>query len=435
MKYRRYPKYRQLGHPFLRELPQHWASRQLRLCAAIPNGQVDPCDNRYCDLPLVGPEHIQTGTGRLSGVESAAAQGAISGKYAFSKDDLLFSKIRPELRKACHPRFPGLCSADVYPLRPAPDMDAGYLLHQLLSEAFSQEVILDSGRVAMPKVNRPTLGRIRLVVPPRDEQAAIAAFLDAKTAEIDALIAKNERLMVLLQEKRTAVIAQLVTQGLDSSVPMKASGVPWAPAIPRHWQTTPAWAHLRPVKEQGFSGLPLLSVYRDYGVILKSSREDNYNRAGEDLAVYQRVQHGDVVMNKMKAWQGSVAVSDLTGIVSPDYQVLRRTSGAFETGYLHLLLRSAPYVSEYAARAYGVRPDQWRLMFREFRTIPLLMPPIPEQRRIANRVHEIVDRAAQLVGVLRAQLGRLREYRSALISAAVTGTIDVRHYPAEVPCQ
>jgi restriction endonuclease S subunit len=259
-------------------------------------------------------------------------------------------------------------------------------------------------------------------IPPLGLQRSIVAFLDRKTAAIDALIRKKERKVELLEEKRQALITSSIfgtelRDGLGQAVQS-------SPLL-SGWQVAPAWAHFRTIKEQGFSDLPLLSVYRDHGVILKESRDDNFNRHGEDLAVYQRVLRGDVVMNKMKAWQGSIAVSDLSGIVSPDYQVLRPRSAVFDSRFLHLLLRSAPYISEYAARAYGVRPDQWRLMFEDFRTIPLLIPPLDVQRHIAERVQMILDREKHLAESLRGQLDRLREYRQALISAAVTGKIEI----------
>lgn len=193
---------------------------------------------------------------------------------------------------------------------------------------------------------------------------------------------------------------------------------------PEHWKAIPAWAALRPVKEQGFPGLRLLSVYRDHGVIEKDSRDDNHNRAGEDLSVYQRVLVGDVVMNKMKAWQGSVAVSPHEGIVSPDYQVLRPRSPLLSGRFLHFLLRSAPYISEYARLAYGVRPDQWRLMYEEFRGIPLLVPSSEEQRTVVTFLDHKTAAIDALIAKKERLIELLQEKRQALITQAVTKGLD-----------
>lgn len=189
---------------------------------------------------------------------------------------------------------------------------------------------------------------------------------------------------------------------------------------PEHWKAIPAWAALRPVKEQGFPALRLLSVYRDHGVIEKDSRDDNHNRAGEDLSVYQRVLVGDVVMNKMKAWQGSIAVSSHEGIVSPDYQVLRPRSPQLSARFLHFLLRSAPYISEYARLAYGVRPDQWRLMYEEFRGIPLLVPSSDEQRAVVAFLDRTTTGIDTLIAKKERLIELLQEKRQAVITQAVT---------------
>jgi type I restriction enzyme S subunit len=101
----------------------------------------------------------------------------------------------------------------------------------------------------------------------------------------------------------------------------KDSGVEWLGKVPSHWEIAPLWSVYRPVKRTGFTKEPLLSVYRDYGVVLKASRDDNHNRASDDLDPYQLVEPGQLVTNKMKTWQGSIAVSELRGIVSPAYFV------------------------------------------------------------------------------------------------------------------
>ncbi len=121
----------------------------------------------------------------------------------------------------------------------------------------------------------------------------------------------------------------------------------------------------RRVKRTGHSQEELLSVYRDYGVIPKSSRDDNFNKPSEDLSPYQLVCNGDVVLNKMKAWQGSIAVSDLRGIVSPAYFVYTAKPHLYQTdlepSYVHYLLRCKEYATQYLRRSKGIRVNQWDL--------------------------------------------------------------------------
>ncbi len=192
----------------------------------------------------------------------------------------------------------------------------------------------------------------------------------------------------------------------------------------RDWPEFPVWSVMQPTKRQGHAGETLLSVYRDYGVIPKDSRDDNHNRAGMDLSVYQLVEPGDVVMNKMKAWQGSIAVSAHRGIVSPDYMVLKVVREGVLPGFLHYLLRSGHMVSEYRNRAYGVRPAQWRLMYPDFRTLRLPLPELWEQRAIADFLDRKTAPIDALIEKKERLVALLAERRAALIHRAVTRGLD-----------
>jgi type I restriction enzyme S subunit len=276
-----------------------------------------------------------------------------------------------------------------------------------------------------PNISGDIIKRVRLTVPPLDEQNRIVTFLDQETAKIDALIAKKERLIELLQEKRTALISHAVTKGLDSTVPMKDSGDKWIGVIPSHW-TPKKLKHLfRFAKRQNYPDLTVLSVYRDYGVIEKNTRDDNHNRTPEDLSTYQLVNVGDLVINKMKAWQGSLGISSLHGITSPDYVVYRSTNKE-HLPYLHHRLRIPSMAATFHCISNGIRPDQWRLEPEKFEQLWLYMPPVDEQKRICDYIDKQVAAIDMLRAKVRDGIEKLREYRTALISAAVTGKIDVR---------
>lgn len=128
---------------------------------------------------------------------------------------------------------------------------------------------------------------------------------------------------------------------------------------------------------------PLLSIYRDLGVVPRAGRDDNYNKPGNDLEAYLFVRQGDLVLNKMKTWQGSIAISNYDGIVSPAYFVASPLT-ADDQRYLHYLLRSQPLIAEYGARSKGIRPSQWDLSWDGFGDIRVALPPIDTQRAIAN---------------------------------------------------
>ncbi len=157
--------------------------------------------------------------------------------------------------------------------------------------------------------------------------------------------------------------------------------------FPKHWELRPAWSLFRRSKTTGFPDMELLSVYRDHGVVPKSSRDDNHNVASDDLNSYQLVQPGDLVVNKMKAWQGSFAISDFQGIVSPAYFVYKARHEE-NSKFLHYLLRSSPYLAHYNRISSGVRIGQWDLDPAKFNVTGIGIPPRAEQDAIV----EFLDR-------------------------------------------
>jgi len=204
------------GVEWLGEIPAHWDVKKWRYCCHVTEGQVAPDKDRYRDRIMIAPNHIESGTGRLLFTETADEQGAISGKYLVEPGDLIYSKIRPALNKACIATGYWLCSADMYPVKvTTTDLHSRYLLYFILSEPFVRLMVDESMRVAMPKVNREQLAVCPLVIPPLLEQNAIVAHLDRETARIDALIAKVREAIDLLEELRTALISAAVTGKID----------------------------------------------------------------------------------------------------------------------------------------------------------------------------------------------------------------------------
>lgn len=194
---------------------------------------------------------------------------------------------------------------------------------------------------------------------------------------------------------------------------------------PFSWPIKPAWSVLAPVKRQGHPQELVLSVYREHGVIPKESREDNHNRTPENLDTYQLVEPGDVVFNKMKAWSGSVGVAEHRGIVSPDYMVCEVLTPDIDRRFLHYLLRSQALFSEYRRRSKGIRPSQWRLYFDELRSVELPIPDFATQRRIADMLDTETVRIDTLIEKNERVLELLSQRATALITAAVTGAVDV----------
>jgi type I restriction enzyme S subunit len=203
------------GIDWLGDVPAHWKIRSFRYSARIANGQVDPEQPEYRDLPLIAPNHIESGTGRLLSYDTAAEQAAESGKYLFEPGNVLYSKIRPALAKVCLAPERGLCSADMYPITPRNDLRPLYLMYFMLSAEFTTGVVLLSSRVAMPKMNRRDLGGFAVLVPPLGEQDEIIQHLCVEHAKIDTTRAAIEMAIDKLRQYRSAIITAAVTGQID----------------------------------------------------------------------------------------------------------------------------------------------------------------------------------------------------------------------------
>lgn len=199
------------GQNWLGEIPAHWPTTKFSWDVFISEGQVDPEDDNFSEMILIAPNHIESRTGQVIYKETSADQGAVSGKYLCKEGDVLYSKIRPALRKVALADEDCLCSADMYALRPSERLLPQYLQYFLLSEDFSTWAELESARVAMPKINRETLSAIRMPVPPLQEQERIIFEIRKGTERID-LQRKAIRVSVeLLKERRAALITAAVT--------------------------------------------------------------------------------------------------------------------------------------------------------------------------------------------------------------------------------
>lgn len=199
------------GQEWLGEIPVHWSTTKFSWDVFISEGQVDPEDDRFSELILVAPNHIESRTGQITHTETSAEQGAISGKYLCKQGDVLYSKIRPALRKVALAEEDCLCSADMYALRPSGKLMPEYLQYFLLSEDFSTWAELESARVAMPKINRETLSAIRIPVPPLEEQERIVSEIRNGSRRIDLQRRAVRGSVELLKERRAALITAAVT--------------------------------------------------------------------------------------------------------------------------------------------------------------------------------------------------------------------------------
>lgn len=200
---------------------------------------------------------------------------------------------------------------------------------------------------------------------------------------------------------------------------MKDSGIEWIGEIPKEWKIDKIKYHLKRNEPKKHGNAIVLSVYRDYGVIPKDSRDDNHNVTSEDTSKYKYVKKGQLVINKMKAWQGSLAVSDYNGIVSPAYFIYDFTDEEYNHKYFHYLVRSC-YKEEFKRISGGIREGQWDLSPEAFANTLALLPPLVEQKYIANYLDIQCSEIDATAEDIQKEISLLEEYKKSVITEAVT---------------
>jgi len=292
---------------------------------------------------------------------------------------------------------------------------------------------LYSGRLNIPAIKQTTgiqnldtdaYFNQRVPFPAREEQRAIADYLDRETARLDALVAAKERVLGLLAEKRWALITRAVTRGLDTSAPLRASGIPWLGEIPAHWDTERSrWLFTERDQRSETGEEELLTVSHLTGVSLRSEKDVNMFEA-ETTEGYKICLSGDLVINTLWAWMGAMGVSPVNGIVSPAYNVYQ-PGVRLEPSYVDALVRLPVFAQEVTRYSKGVWSSRLRLYPEGFFEVFLPVPSLSEQRAIVAHIAKETGKLDELRVATERTTVLLKERRAALIAAAVTGQVNL----------
>ena len=276
------------------------------------------------------------------------------------------------------------------------------------------------------ELSKDKLGRIILARPPEPEQHTIASFLDRETAKIDALIQKKERLIELLQEKRTALITQAVTKGLDPSVFMKDSGVEWIERIPGSWKVYPLFTVAREKEKRNIGNQVQNVLSLSYGKIINKDVDDNFGLLPESFETYQIVNEGNIMLRLTDLQNDKrslrVGLVRNQGIITSAYICLDFFRN-IDPPYAFYLLYAYDITKVFYSLGGGVRQT---MKFEDLKWLPILVPSAAQQHAIASYLDRETAKIDSLVAKIHEAIDRLKEYRNTLISAAVTGRIDVR---------
>tara|TARA_R110002012_G_scaffold41544_1_gene113545 strand:+ start:8505 stop:9797 length:1293 start_codon:yes stop_codon:yes gene_type:complete len=285
----------------------------------------------------------------------------------------------------------------------------------------------DGVRIGQWDLNQSRMKQIPILLPPLPEQCAIAAFLDGKCATIDEVVRIKEEQVRLLAERRQILIQQAVTRGLNLDAPMKDSGIDWIGQIPVHWEVVPLKRLFRERNDRSTTGAEtLLSLRMNEGLVPHNDVSDKAIGA-DALKDYKQVFPGQLVMNRMRASIGIFGIVTSSGIVSPDYAIFdiaARANGdfflqLFKTGVMGQQFRNS-------SRGLGTGSSGFmRLYTDDFGAISVALPPAAEQAEIVLHINSLSEKIGDAVRLKQDQIAALKEYKTSLINAAVTGKIKV----------
>jgi len=414
----RYAEYRDSGVPWASEIPSHWIIWPLKRVAGLKSGDGITSEDIEVegDFPVYGGNGVRGFTDRFTHDGDFALigrQGALCGNINYAKG-----------------RF--WASEHAVVVTPVKQVEMRWLGELLRSMNLNQYSV----SAAQPGLSVEMISNHRIPVPPLVEQSAIAAFLDRETGKIDALIAEQEKLLTLLAEKRQATISHAVTRGLDPNAPLKDSGVPWVGKVPAHWTITRlkfvAIVQTGIAKGKDNQGKETIKV----PYLRVANVQDGHLALGEvamiDIEPEQleryRLQTGDVLMNEGgdfdKLGRGAIWNAEIEDCIHQNHVFAVRPH-AVSPQWLNQITGS-PYAQFYFMGRSKQSTNLASISSTNIMELPVLLPPVEEQASILAFIDDENARLDALNGSSVQAIALLKERRSALIAASVTGKIDVR---------
>jgi type I restriction enzyme S subunit len=435
MSFPKYPKYKDSGVEWLGKVPKHWnvtradaflTTGRSTIDAEALNGQTV----FHYSIPVVQ----ETGDGKLEDGSEID-----SSKLVVSEEQVLVSKLNPRKGTVCVARPHAeltVCSSEFVPLIPL-RANIQFIWHLVQTDNYRMrlESLVESATRSHQRVLPSHIAKFHWALPPRDEQTLIARFLDRETSKIDSLVAEQRRLIELLKEKRQAVISHAVTKGLNPHAPMKPSGIEWLGDVPEHWQlrrvkTVSSFVTSGPrgwserIGETGSLFVQSGDLNDQMEVEFMTAKRVQVENDAESTRT--RMREGDVVVCVTGAKTGNVAVCNI--IPEPAYVnqhlcLIRPTPDVLPS-FLGVLLKSRLGQIYFEISQYGLKQG---LSLEDVEEAPVILPPVNEQQEIIALLDTETAKLDALTSEAERAIELLQERRTALISAAVTGKIDVRH--------
>ena len=299
-----------------------------------------------------------------------------------------------------------------------------YIMYLLRAMAYTEVFMaLSTGiRVRTCDTNWKKLRSLDYLIPPANEQQRIADFLDAKCAEIDALVTDIQTQIDTLEQYKRSVITETVTKGLNPDAEMKDSGIQWIGDMPAHWDVIRGKYILRYMQKPVREDDGVITCFRDGEVTLRSNRrEDGFTMSDKEIG-YQGIDVGDLVVHGMDGFAGSIGISNSRGKASPVLNVLDTDQCK---RYIMYYLRSMAYSDVFLALATGIRVRSCDLRWNKLAELSYPVPPLDEQNAIVKHIDSVLSKADAVIADKKSQLATLDEYKKSLIFEYVTGKKEV----------
>ncbi|PJX15218.1 restriction endonuclease subunit S [Halomonas sp. 141] len=405
--YPKYESYKDTSIKWSPEIPQHWGIMPLKFMARMKSGDTITAEQFTSDgFPVYGGNGFRGFTDRKTHTGKfvlIGRQGALCGNVNYAHDDFFATEH----------------AIVVSPKRP---IETIWLGEAIRCAGFNQL----SQSAAQPGISTEVIGNQRFPFPPLPEQRAIAAFLDNKCAKIDQAVRIKEAQIKLLRERRQILIQQAVTRGLNPDAPMKDSGIDWIGKIPAHWKVWRSKFLFKQSKELARKNDIQLSATQSFGVISQEKFESLVGRRvvkiSTNLDKRKHVELNDFVIS-MRSFQGGLERAYSTGCIRSSYVILR-PAPEVNPDFFGYLLKTPRYIHALQITGNFIRDGQ-DLTFENFADVDLYVPPYQEQAEIADHIKHSCDRIDDAIKIKQNQIAKLKEYKTTLINAAVTGKIKV----------
>lgn len=427
--YPKYDSYIESNVGWIKEVPAAWRVLRIQDFATFNNDVVNESDYRTRRIKYVDISGVDSSSNTYSYEEQDFTAAPSRARRLAICGDTVFSTVRPYLKAVATIEGPEddlVFSTGFAVIRPKRNVDPRFVGYMLRNERFVNEVTANSVGASYPAINATDLVKLHTPLPPLPEQRAIAAFLDVKCATIDEAVRIKEAQIKLLRERRQILIQQAVTRGLNPDVPMKDSGIDWIGEIPAHWKVWRSKFLFKQSKELARKNDIQLSATQSYGVISQEKFESLVGRRvvkiSTNLDKRKHVELNDFVIS-MRSFQGGLERAYSTGCIRSSYVILR-PAPEVNPDFFGYLLKTPRYIHALQITGNFIRDGQ-DLTFENFADVDLYVPPYQEQAEIADHIKHSCGRIDDAIKIKQNQIAKLKEYKTTLINAAVTGKIKV----------